>query len=298
MVRNICDTAISPELDIFSRDNTNDGKGWNTRFHHYTSLGDHGYPRLYQNFADEAIKPLADYGGGSGTGALWLSEPGFPAGIPTRFSPATGPPATSTTIRGSAPGRASRWSRRSSNRCRTPSTSMWMATPASTSPTGVNGGYDFQGEGKPVGLIQQVIYPGWKLRRDSLTQEEADAELGTARPPPAPCSGLEAQREMLQARQEAGFCRQGFRASRRTAKRMSSTRAAAILTFKQLYGKAANKPLPELASDDAVREHVLRAMTDLRSELDGVPAKLYVEALKDKNPRVVLQALVGLHAST
>ena len=78
MTRNTCDAAISPELDLFSRDNTNDGKGWNTRFHHYTALGDHGYPRLYKNFADEAIIPLADYGGGSGTGALWVSEPGFP----------------------------------------------------------------------------------------------------------------------------------------------------------------------------------------------------------------------------
>ncbi|MCB1133276.1 MAG: heme-binding protein, partial [Verrucomicrobiae bacterium] len=81
MVRNICDTAISPTLDLFSRDNTNDGKGWNTRFHHFTALADHGYPRLYQNFADEAVVPLADYGGGSGTGALWLDEPGFPKGL-------------------------------------------------------------------------------------------------------------------------------------------------------------------------------------------------------------------------
>ncbi|MGC4015414.1 MAG: hypothetical protein QM755_12990 [Luteolibacter sp.] len=78
MTRNICDIAISPYLDMFSRDNTNDGKGWNTRFHHFTELGDHGYPRLYQKFADEAIKPMADYGGGSGTGALYLHEPGFP----------------------------------------------------------------------------------------------------------------------------------------------------------------------------------------------------------------------------
>ena len=81
MIRNICDTAISPELDLFSRDNTNDGKGWNTRFHHYTALGDHGYPRLYQNFADEAIQPLADYGGGSGTGALVAQRTGVSRGI-------------------------------------------------------------------------------------------------------------------------------------------------------------------------------------------------------------------------
>jgi putative heme-binding domain-containing protein len=64
-------------MDIFARDNTNDGGGWNVRFHHFTGLDDHGYPRLYKNFNDEAIQPLADYGGGSGCGAVYIDEPGF-----------------------------------------------------------------------------------------------------------------------------------------------------------------------------------------------------------------------------
>lgn len=76
--RNICDIAVSPYLDIFTRDNTNDGKGGNTRFHHCTQLADMGYPRLYKNFSDEHMQSLTDYGGGSGTGALYLHEPGSP----------------------------------------------------------------------------------------------------------------------------------------------------------------------------------------------------------------------------
>ena len=76
--RNILEAAISPLLDGFARDNTNDGGGWNTRFHHFSGLEDHGYPRLYKNFAEEAVRPLADYGGGSGCGAAWVSEPGWP----------------------------------------------------------------------------------------------------------------------------------------------------------------------------------------------------------------------------
>jgi putative membrane-bound dehydrogenase-like protein len=75
--RNILEVAISPLMDIFARDNTNDGGGWNVRFHHFTGLDDHGYPRLYKNFNDEAIQPLADYGGGSGCGAVYIDEPGF-----------------------------------------------------------------------------------------------------------------------------------------------------------------------------------------------------------------------------
>jgi putative heme-binding domain-containing protein len=77
--RNILGTPVSPLLDIFARDNTNDGGGWDVRFHHFTGLEDHGYPRLYKNFSSEYIAPLADYGGGSGCGSTYLSEPGFPS---------------------------------------------------------------------------------------------------------------------------------------------------------------------------------------------------------------------------
>ncbi len=77
--RNILEAAVSPLLDLVARDNTNDGDGWDVRFHHFTGLDDHGYPRLYKHFRDECVAPMADYGGGSGTGAAWIDEPGIPA---------------------------------------------------------------------------------------------------------------------------------------------------------------------------------------------------------------------------
>ncbi|KLU01789.1 hypothetical protein RISK_006288 [Rhodopirellula islandica] len=75
--RNILEVAISPEMEMFARDNTNDGGGWDVRLHHFTGMDDHGYPRLYKNFNDECVQPLADYGGGSGCGAVYIDEPGF-----------------------------------------------------------------------------------------------------------------------------------------------------------------------------------------------------------------------------
>ncbi len=75
--RNILEVAVSPEMELFARDNTNDGGGWDVRFHHFTGGDDHGYPRLYKNFSEECIAPLADYGGGSGCGAVYVDEPGF-----------------------------------------------------------------------------------------------------------------------------------------------------------------------------------------------------------------------------
>ena len=76
--RNILEVAMSPALDGFTRDNTNDGGGWDIRLHHFSGWTDHGYPRLFKNFGDEIIQPLADYGGGSGCGAAWIGEPGIP----------------------------------------------------------------------------------------------------------------------------------------------------------------------------------------------------------------------------
>ncbi|MBL9175871.1 MAG: heme-binding protein, partial [Verrucomicrobiales bacterium] len=77
--RNILEVAVSPELDAFARDNTNDGGGWDVRLHHFSGMTQHGYPRLFKNFPSEIVPPLADFGGGSGCGAAWIDEPGIPA---------------------------------------------------------------------------------------------------------------------------------------------------------------------------------------------------------------------------
>lgn len=78
--RNILEVSVDPLMNAFTRDNTNDGGGWDIRLHHFSGLEDHGYPRLFTHFGEEVIQPLADYGGGSGCGGLYLDEPGFPEG--------------------------------------------------------------------------------------------------------------------------------------------------------------------------------------------------------------------------
>ena len=77
--RNNLEAAVGPLLQMIARDNTNDGGGWNVRLHSFSGLEDHGYPRRYLHCADEIVPPLADYGGGSGTGACWIDEPWMPA---------------------------------------------------------------------------------------------------------------------------------------------------------------------------------------------------------------------------
>jgi len=77
--RNDYDVAVDPYLNLFARGNTNDGGGWDVRLNHFVAGGVYGYPSLFRNFRDEVIPPLADYGGGSGAGALYIQDPGLPA---------------------------------------------------------------------------------------------------------------------------------------------------------------------------------------------------------------------------
>lgn len=77
-LRNILDVCIDPFMNIFTRDNTNDGGGWNVRVNHIMQSAEYGYPSLYMNFADEIMPPLGDYGGGSGCGGVYVHDNRWP----------------------------------------------------------------------------------------------------------------------------------------------------------------------------------------------------------------------------
>ena len=69
-------------MNLFTRDNTNDGGGWDVRLSHVVPTGQLRLSRrCSSSFPDEIVQPLADYGGGSPCGSLYLQEPGFPAGF-------------------------------------------------------------------------------------------------------------------------------------------------------------------------------------------------------------------------
>ena len=76
--RNIVDVAIDPLMNLYTRDNTNDGGGWDIRLSHVMQTAHYGYPSLYLNFSEEIMPPLADYGGGSGCGAMVFQDDRWP----------------------------------------------------------------------------------------------------------------------------------------------------------------------------------------------------------------------------
>ena len=48
------------------------------RFIHEIQTGEYGYPRLFKRYTSEIIPALVGVGGGSGTGAMFFEEPGWP----------------------------------------------------------------------------------------------------------------------------------------------------------------------------------------------------------------------------
>ena len=311
MTRNICDVAISPTLDLFSRDNTNDGKGWNTRFHHFTSLANPGYPRLYKNFADEIAQPLADYGGGSGTGGLYLSEPGFPGDFGeslftcdwttgtlhrhpiTRFEATfvakqetfeKVPRATDFDVDGNSRLFLADWR---------------------------GGGFSYLGNGKPKSkkvmkdgkeVEEPIYYPNGTVQLITAKDVKpnvyvdvtklSDADLVKQLSSKSAVQRLETQRQIID-RNKAELGEPVLAIARSGSEHLYS-RVAAIFTYKQLLGAKANAALVALAKDAAVREFALRALADRTTQLEGVPVQIFVDALNDADPRVRLQAVIGL----
>ncbi len=77
-LRNIYDVALDEELNVFVRDNENDGGDYMNRVYHSVFGADHGYPYLYYERPNETLAPLADLGRGSSAGGVCYRETAFP----------------------------------------------------------------------------------------------------------------------------------------------------------------------------------------------------------------------------
>ncbi len=77
-LRNIYDIALDDELNVFVRDNENDGGTYMIRVCRSFFGADHGYPYLYEAHPDEGLKPLADLGRGSSAGIVCYLAEAFP----------------------------------------------------------------------------------------------------------------------------------------------------------------------------------------------------------------------------
>jgi putative membrane-bound dehydrogenase-like protein len=289
--RNILEAAVSPLLDLFARDNTNDGGGWDVRFHHFSGLTQHGYPRLFKNFPGEFIEPLADYGGGSGCGAAWIDEPG----IPSIWNNA---PFTADWGRG--------WVYRHGL---TPDGATFKvdqkeflglervtdldADANSAIYAASWKGASFTWVGLDVGYLVKLAPKGFTPEPLPDFAKATPTDLVKLLDSPSARRRLEAQRTLLRRGVDKAVAGQ-LQSVAGNASKPLATRVAAVFTLKQGLGEAASAPLAKLAADPSIAAWAIRALTDRADQLKGVPAKPLLAGLKSTDPRTRKEAVVAL----
>jgi putative membrane-bound dehydrogenase-like protein len=291
-LRNPFAIAIDPFMNLFTRDNTNDGAGWDVRVSHLIQTADYGYAQRFANFPDEIMPPLGAYGQGGGTGALALDDERWPEAF--RGALLTGDWGRSEVYRHDLKPAGASFRANSS---------VFLSIPR---PTGMDIGADGRlyvaswrgGEasvyvGPQVGFLACVAPPGWSQTSRVDPSGLALAELVDGLRGSHAASRFACQREILRR----GRRPQTSRALADLASDRSSPlhgRVAAVFTLKQLDGGASHGVLHTLAEDEAVREFALRALADRKSELAGVEAAWFRAALADPSPRVRAQAMIAL----
>jgi putative membrane-bound dehydrogenase-like protein len=289
--RNILDVCIDPYMNIFTRDNTNDGGGWDIRVSHVLQSGLYGYPSLYKNFTGEMMPPLADYGGGSGCGAMFLHDLRWPEGF--RNSAYTCDWGRSEVYLHNLAGSGATFK---------PHQQLFLKIPRPTDidvdgsgrmyvASWKNGKFAY--DGPNIGFVAQVIPRGFVPRPFPDLGEATEAQLMGWLASPSAVYRLHSQRELLRRTPDVARLERIVELARDDSAPLYG-RAAAVFTMNQFPRFLVTDILVDLAKISAIREVVLRTLTDRVDRLERVPLEPLLAALEDENPRVRAQALISL----
>ncbi|MEC9095820.1 MAG: HEAT repeat domain-containing protein, partial [Planctomycetota bacterium] len=289
--RNILDVCIDPLMNVYTRDNTNDGGGWDIRLSHIHQSGNYGYPSLYVNFTEEGLPPLADYGGGSGCGGMYFHDLRWPA--PFGDALYTCDWGRSEVYRHNLPANGVTFNAHQEVFLKIPRpTDMDVdGSGRMVVASWKNGKFAYSGE--DVGFVAMITPADHIAKPFPIMPEQTDAELLRHLSAPSHVYQIHAQREILRR----GSSKERLASLADAAandKNPIYGRVAAIYTLKQLAGNGSTPSLLELAKVAAIREHALRALTDREGNLKDLSIKPFVNYLQDSNPRVRAQALICL----
>ena len=286
--RNILEVAVGPELEGIARDNTNDGGGWDIRLHHFSGMTQHGYPRLFKNFGDEIIQPLADYGGGSGCGAAWIDEPGFPAAW--NDAPFTADWGRERVFHHGLKPKGATFEASQEEFLRLPRVTDLDVDGNSAVYAASWKGASFTWVGPEVGFLVKVTPKGFKPEPmpdwDKLDAKGLASQLAS----PSARRRLEAQRALIRRRLQAGPM---LLAMAKDPRQPLHGRIAALFTLALENGPGAAASMSSLLGDPTVAPWALRALGDM-PESARVPARKVTAALASSDPVARREAAITL----
>ncbi len=289
--RNIYDVAIDPLMNLLTCDNTNDGDDWNVRLSHMIPTANYGYPTLFRNFSDEMVPTMADYGGGSPTGSIFLDEPGYPNGFGHGFYTCQWGWNTVTRHPLTAVGSSF-----------TPQKEPFIEIPR---PTGIDEdgsghlyvaswkGATFTYAGPNAGFILLATPEGYQAPPFPNLAKASDEELLGYLNSPSAVRRLHFSREIVRRGDRPVFVTGLEKLAASNAD--LTVRAAALFTLKQILHARANEPLLRLAQYPELREFAIRELGDHVEDAASLPTGIFTSALHDSDPRVRVQALAALN---
>lgn len=289
-LRNIVDVAIDPFMNVFTRDNTNDGGGWDIRLSHIMQTAEYGYPSLYRNFTEETMPPLADYGGGSGCGAMFFHDERWPEGFNNLLL--TCDWGLSKVFSHALPANGATFDAqqddflklpRPTDICADGSGRMYVAS-------WKNGKFNY--DGPNIGFVARVTPSGFVPKPVPHLKDLNSADLVQQLAHPSAVVRLAVQRELLR-RDRDGL---GPRLAAVCIDQQAPlhARVAAIWTIRQAFDSNLNSFLSDLLEFDDLTEHCLRAIGDRPDKLTPFRPHIFVDALSHNDERVRAAAVVGL----
>jgi len=288
--RNIYDVAIDPLMNMFTRDNTNDGGGWNIRFSHQLQSGEYGYPLLFKHYTEEIIPALVDVGGGSGTGALYLNDHRWPDSY--NNTPLMADWGRSYLYKHPVTADGPTFTQ-----AEEPFIQLPQITDVDIDGSGIMylSAWDGAGySGSPdIGYLVRVVPKAWEYEPFADVTQKSDRQLVALLESPD-----------AKARQAAQFELLGRNPDERVASRVwklvetesldKPQRVGALYTYAQLTGKAGIERLVEATQDATLQEFALRALADRKRLANAVPAEPFLAALQSNNPRLRAVATIGV----
>lgn len=287
--RNLYDVAIDPYMNIFTRDNTNDGGGWNIRFSHQIQSGEYGYPVLFKHFTEEIIPALVDLGGGSGTGALFMAEPSWPDKY--NHVPMMADWGRSELYIHRLTSAGPTFTQKQEDFIKLPQITDVDVDGSGRMYLSAWDGAGYSGDSSK-GFVVRVVPKNWQYKPFPDIKEASTDELQSLLASKSAVARLAAQQELL-LRSDKKAAKVGWEVA--TNKKLPlEARVAGIYTYAQAAGKDGIKKLVQLASEESLREFALRALADRKPFLKDVPIEPFLKGLKDPSARVRAVSIIAL----